>query len=428
MLERMDNHARERRETHDRRHADRRGQPDHHLVRPTVDDDAWHALASRTRQLVGPLYALAFPVMRLGIRKEPSSAEARVAATPASVSSLVELGFEVVVESGAGSGSSITDQDFIDAGASVVASLDDNAPVDLLYTVGPLGADDTGALEDGGVVMGLLDPSANAEQLAAFADRGLTSIAMELVPRTTLAQSMDALSSQATAAGYAAVLFGATRLPKFLPMLVTAAGTIPPGRILILGVGVAGLQAIATARRLGGVVSAYDIRPETREQVESLGAKFVDAPTQEMDEGGYARAVDEETAAAQREILAEAVAESDLIVTTAQVPGRQAPRLIERSVVERMKPGSVIIDMAASSGGNVEGSRPDEEVDINGVRLYGPTDLASRVAADASRMYARNLLEMTKRMVVDGALSIDPEDPVVGPAIAARPDSGGTDE
>ena len=366
--------------------------------------------------------------MRLGIRKEPSPAEARVAATPASVSSLVELGFEVVVESGAGSLASITDQDFIDAGATVVTSLTEDSPLDLLFTVGPLGADDTGALGSDGVVMGLLDPSTNADQLATFADRGLTCIAMELVPRTTLAQSMDALSSQATAAGYAAVLFGATRLPKFLPMLVTAAGTIPPGRILILGVGVAGLQAIATARRLGGVVSAYDIRPETREQVESLGAKFIEAPTQKMDEGGYAKAVDEETAAAQREILATAVAESDLIVTTAQVPGRQAPRLIDRSVVERMKPGSVIIDMAASSGGNVEGSCQDEEIDIAGVRLYGPTDLASRVAADASRMYARNLLEMTKRMVTDGALIIDPEDPVVGPAITARPDSGGTDE
>ncbi len=366
--------------------------------------------------------------MRLGIRKEPSSTEARVAATPASVSSLIDLGFEVVVESGAGNLSSITDQDFTEAGATIVTSLVDAAPIDLLLTVGPIGPGDTGALGSGGVVMGLLDPSANVDQLAELAEGGITSVAMELVPRTTLAQSMDALSSQATAAGYAAVLFGATRLPKFLPMLVTAAGTIPPGRILILGVGVAGLQAIATARRLGAIVSAYDIRPETREQVESLGAKFVDAPTQEMDEGGYARAVDEETAAAQREILASAVAESDLLITTAQVPGRQAPRLVERTVVERMKPGSVIIDMASGSGGNVEGSEPDREVDINGVRVFGPTDLASRVAADASRMYARNLLEMAKRMVVDGVLTVDPQDPVLGPTIAARPDSQGASE
>ena len=366
--------------------------------------------------------------MRLGIRKEQSSTEARVAGTPASVSSLIDLGFEVVVESGAGSLSSITDQDFTDAGATIVATLADAAPIDLLLTVGSVEPDDTQVLGGTGVVMGLLDPSANADPLTSLAERGITSIAMELVPRTTLAQSMDALSSQATAAGYAAVLFGATRLPKFLPMLVTAAGTIPPGRILILGVGVAGLQAIATSRRLGAIVNAYDIRPETREQVESLGAKFVDAPTQEMDEGGYARAVDEETAAAQREILASAVAESDLVITTAQVPGRQAPRLVERAVVERMKQGSVIIDMAAASGGNVEGSEPDTEVDINGVRVFGPTDLPSRVAADASRMYARNLLEMAQRMVVDGVLTIDPEDPVVGPAIAARPDSRGASE
>jgi NAD(P) transhydrogenase subunit alpha len=237
---------------------------------------------------------------------------------------------------------------------------------------------------------------------------------------------MDALSSQATAGGYAAVLLGATEMPKFMPMLVTAAGTIPPARILILGVGVAGLQAIATARRLGGIVSAYDIRPETREQVESLGAKFIEAPTQEMDEGGYAKEVDAETAAKQREVLASAVADSDLIITTAQIPGRPAPRLIDRPAVEGMRAGSVIIDMAAGSGGNVEGSKPDEEVIISGVRVLGPTDLAARVSADASRMYARNQLEMIKRMVTDGELALDPDDAVVGPAITHRPESGET--
>ncbi len=238
---------------------------------------------------------------------------------------------------------------------------------------------------------------------------------------------MDSLSSQATAAGYAAVLLGASDLPKFMPMLVTAAGTVPPAKVLILGVGVAGLQAIATARRLGAVVHAYDIRPETKEQVESLGAKFIDAPTQEMDEGGYARAVDESTAAQQREVLASAVARSDLIITTAQVPGRRAPRLIDRSMIEGMEHGSLIIDMAASSGGNVEGSEPDKETRIGGVRILGPTDLAARVAADASRMYGRNLLEMLKRCVVDGALTIDPEDPIIGPAIvSAEPSEGDT--
>ncbi len=364
--------------------------------------------------------------MRLGIRKEPSSRETRVAATPASVSSLIDLGFEVSIVTGAGDSSGITDHDFAEAGATIVSSLSESAPLDMVLTVGEIDTADVEALGDSGVIMGLLDPTSNADRLATLAEHGVTTIAMEMVPRTTLAQSMDALSSQATAAGYAAVLLGATRLPKFMPMLVTAAGTVPPARVLILGVGVAGLQAIATARRLGGVVSAYDIRPETKEQVESLGAKFIEAPTQEMDDGGYARAVDEDTAAAQREVLTTAVAESDLIITTAQVPGRAAPRLIDSSMLKGMAPGSIVIDMAASSGGNVEGSQPDEDVDVNGVTLLGPTDLAAHVGADASRMYARNLLEMTKRMVVEGELVVDPDDAVVGPAITNRPDTGGS--
>jgi NAD(P) transhydrogenase subunit alpha len=270
-----------------------------------------------------------------------------------------------------------------------------------------------------GVILGLVDPTTNNEMLTAWGDAGITSISMEMVPRTTLAQSMDVLSSQATSAGYAAVLLGVTRLPKFMPMLVTAAGTIPPANVLILGVGVAGLQAIATAKRLGAIVYAYDIRPETREQVESLGGRFVEAETQTMEEGGYARAVDEETAQLQREALASAVQDADLIITTAQVPGRRAPRLIDRSMVEAMAPGSLIIDMAAASGGNVEGSSPDETIVVNDVTILGPTDLASRVATDSSRMFGRNVLEFVKRMVVDGELVVDHEDPVVGPAIVA---------
>jgi NAD(P) transhydrogenase subunit alpha len=364
--------------------------------------------------------------MKLGIRKETSSGEARVAAAPASVSSLVELGFDVAIESGAGALAGITDQAFEEAGAHIVASLVDAAPLDIVCTVGSADSSDIDALGGRGIVIGLLDPTNHEDELSRYAQRGVTTIAMEKVPRSTLAQSMDALSSQATAAGYAAVLLGATEIPKFMPMLVTAAGTVPPARILILGVGVAGLQAIATARRLGGIVSAYDIRPETREQVESLGAKFVEAPTQKMDEGGYAKEIDAETADKQREVLAAAVADSDLIITTAQIPGRPAPRLIDRSTVEGMRAGSVIIDMAAGSGGNVEGSKPDEVVNISGVRVFGPTDLAARVAADASRMYARNQLEMIKRMVTDGELALDPDDVVVGPAITHAPESGDT--
>jgi NAD(P) transhydrogenase subunit alpha len=360
--------------------------------------------------------------MHLGIKSEHTHLEGRVAATPQSVASFIELGATVTIESGAGSLAGITDTQFRDAGATVVESLSDAGPVDVLLKVGPLTDDDSDLLRDGSAVLGMLDPGVEDETIASMTRRGVTCIAMERVPRSTLAQSMDALSSQATSAGYAAVLMGATTLPKFLPMLVTAAGTVPPARVLVLGVGVAGLQAIATAKRLGAVVTAYDIRPETKEQVESLGAKFIDAPTQQMDEGGYARAVDEETAAQQRQLLADAIAKSDLLITTAQVPGRKAPVLVEASVIKLMAPGSVIIDMAAGSGGNVEGSKPDEIVEVNGVRIFGPTDLASRVAADSSRMYGRNLLEMVNRMVSDGALVIDVDDPVIGPAIVGVPD------
>jgi NAD(P) transhydrogenase subunit alpha len=361
-------------------------------------------------------------MMHLGIRSEHTRLEGRVAATPQSVASFVELGASVSVESGAGALAGITDDQFRDAGATIVPRLSDAGPVDILLKVGSISDSDVELLADGAAVLGMLNPGGDDTMFVDLTRQGVTCIAMERVPRTSLAQSMDALSSQATAAGYAAVLMGATTLPKFLPMLVTAAGTVPPARVLVLGVGVAGLQAIATAKRLGAVVTAYDIRPETKEQVESLGAKFIEAPTQQMDEGGYARAVDEETAAEQRQLLADAVAGTDLLITTAQVPGRKAPLLVDASVIEMMAPGSVVIDMAAGSGGNVEGSQPDEIVEVNGVRIFGPTDLASRVAADASRMYARNLLEMVNRMVDDGSLTIDTEDAVIGPAIVGRPE------
>lgn len=362
---------------------------------------------------------LPFPPMHLGIRNERSDTERRVAATPVSVSSFTDLGFIVSVETGAGTQAGFTDTAYVDVGASVVESLRDEDPVDLLIKITPPDESDRDLMSAEGVILGLVDPTANKDMLTAWGDAGITSISMEMVPRTTLAQSMDVLSSQATSAGYAAVLLGVTRLPKFMPMLVTAAGTIPPANVLILGVGVAGLQAIATAKRLGAIVYAYDIRPETREQVESLGGRFVEAETQAMEEGGYARAVDEETAQLQREALASAVQDADLIITTAQVPGRRAPRLIDRSMVEAMAPGSLIIDMAAASGGNVEGSSPDETIVLNDVTILGPTDLASRVATDSSRMFGRNVLEFVKRMVVDGELVVDHEDPVVGPAIVA---------
>ncbi len=357
--------------------------------------------------------------MQLGIRNELAENEKRVAVAPASIAAFTDLGFTVSIESGAGKAAGYPDSAYAEAGASVVSSLVDGGAIDLLVKITPPNEDDRALLTSDGVIIGLVDPSNHGDLYASWGENGVTTISMEMVPRTTIAQAMDALSSQANAAGYAAVLLGVTELPKFMPMLVTAAGTIPPANVLILGVGVAGLQAIATAKRLGAVVYAYDIRPETKEQVESLGGRFVEAETQQMDDGGYARAVDEETAARQREALAGAVAAADLIITTAQVPGRKAPRLIDADMVAAMNPGSVIIDMAASSGGNVEGSAPDERVTIGDVTILGPSDLASRVATDTSRMFGRNVLELVKRMVVEGELTVDHEDPVVGPSIVA---------
>jgi len=357
--------------------------------------------------------------MKLGIRNEQAGNEKRVAVAPASIASFIDLGFSISVESGAGALAGYPDAAYLDAGASVVQNLSDGEPIDLLVRITPPVDEDRHVLAPSGVIVGLVDPATNNDRYSSWGESGITTISMEMVPRTTIAQAMDALSSQANAAGYAAVLLGVNELPKFMPMLVTAAGTIPPANVLILGVGVAGLQAIATAKRLGAVVYAYDIRPETKEQVESLGGRFIEAPTEKMDEGGYARAVDEETEAAQKAALAKAVADADLIITTAQVPGRKAPRLIDADMVAAMNPGSIIIDMAASSGGNVEGSAPDERVNRSGVTILGPSDLASQVATDTSRMFGRNVLELVKRMVEDGVMTVDHDDAVVGPAIVA---------
>jgi NAD(P) transhydrogenase subunit alpha len=269
-------------------------------------------------------------------------------------------------------------------------------------------------LKSGSILVGFLDPFVDADLISKLKDRGVTALAVEAIPRTTLAQSMDALSSQANIGGYAAALLAASSSPKLLPMMVTAAGTIPPSRALILGVGVAGLQAIATARRLGAVVSAYDIRPETAEQVESLGAKFVAAPTQEMDEGGYAKEVGEDTQAQQHAALAPHIAESDVVITTAQIPGRPAPLLVTDEMVAQMKPGSVIVDMAAGSGGNVAPSRPDEIVNVQGVHIYGPTNLPAQIPHDSSRMYARNLVALLERVRSDEGFAIDLEDEIIG--------------
>lgn len=328
--------------------------------------------------------------MRIAVPGEELG-ERRVSITPQVVVRLIEAGHGVVVETGAGARAGFTDDAYREMGAAV--SDDPFHDADLVAVVGPPTTDMAGRYPEGCVLVGFLDPFAATDLVSVLIDRRITAFAMEAIPRTTLAQSMDALSSQATAAGYHAVLMAAVETPRFFPMLTTAAGTIPPVKLLVLGAGVAGLQAIATARRLGAAVSAYDIRPEVREQIESLGAKFVAAPVDESAAAasGYAKEVSDETQRRQQDALSAVVAESDVVVTTAQIPGSPAPLLMSREMVERMRPGSVIVDVAAASGGNCELTRPGETVEHRGVRILGPVDLPGRVAHDASQMYGRNL-------------------------------------
>jgi NAD(P) transhydrogenase subunit alpha len=354
---------------------------------------------------------LPFRSMHVGVLSESAPGEDRVATTPQTAATFVQWGWKVDVESGAGAGAGFPDELYVDAGADIVDGKTARSADVVLCINPPESIDD---LSPGAVLIGFLDPFVDADLVIALRDRKVTALAVEAIPRTTLAQSMDALSSQANIGGYAAALLAANASPKMLPMMVTAAGTIPPSRALILGVGVAGLQAIATARRLGAVVHAYDIRPETAEQVESLGAKFVAAPTEDMDEGGYAKEVGEDTQARQHAALAPHVAEADIVITTAQIPGRPAPLLVTADMVAQMQPGSVIVDMAAGSGGNVAPSLPDEMVDVNGVHIYGPTNLPATIPHDSSRMYARNLVALLERLRSDDGVTIDLSDEIVG--------------
>jgi len=354
--------------------------------------------------------------VQIGIPREEAAGERRVAAVPDSVGTYVDWGLDVVVGAGAGDLAGIPDADFVASGARI-ADQPEVVQSDIVLRVGPPTPGEISAMRRGAVIVGFLDPFVSAPVVQALVTAGVTGIAVEAVPRITIAQSMDALSSQANLAGYAAILTCAHASPKLVPMMVTAAGTIRPSKALILGVGVAGLQAIATARRLGAIVFAYDVRPETREQVESLGARFIEAPTTEADEGGYATEVAADVQAQQHEVLAPYVADADMIVTTAQIPGRPAPLLITGEMVGAMRAGSVIVDMAASTGGNVAGTEADQIVSTGGVDIYGPTNLASLVAFDASRMYARNLLAMLERMRgEDGAIGVDLDDEVIGEA------------
>jgi NAD(P) transhydrogenase subunit alpha len=354
--------------------------------------------------------------MLIRIHRETRPGERRVALVPKTVARFVEAGHGVMLPAGAGVAAGFPDDAYTAAGAEVFDGPAHQA--DLVVAIGPVTLDDVAPTRG---VVAFLNPLGEPAEIDRFAKAGVVALSMEMIPRTTLAQSMDALSSQATAAGYEAALLGSSLLPRFLPMMMTAAGTIPPARALVLGAGVAGLQAIATVRRLGAKTAGYDIRPEAAEQIQSLGATFVGGPLQQQAAGmgGYATEVTEETKAEQQEALARHVAESDLIITTAAVPGRAAPRLITADMVDTMKPGSVIVDLAAATGGNCEVTEPGSVIDYHGVTVAGPLDLASNTAGHASEMYSRNVLELITYLTNDeGDLVLDPEDEIASCAVA----------
>ncbi len=333
------------------------------------------------------------------------------------VKKLAALGVRVLIQRGATDASfatpeSLGDVDWAETSAEVIAR------ADIVWSIGNLSAADQASLRPGQLLMGLLTPYASAEHVTALAATGVTAFAMELLPRISRAQSMDILSSQGAASGYECVLIAASRTPKFFPMLTYAAGTIRPARVLVIGAGVAGLQAIATAKRLGSVVHGYDVRPETREQVESLGAKFVNTGVSAAGSGGYARELTTEEKEQQAQALAKAVAESDVLITTAAVPGKKAPVIVTRAMVEAMRPGSVVVDMAAEGGGNVEGTVAGKEMLVGGARVIGPVNLPARMPVHTSEMFAKNLLNFTSPMIADGVLSIDwSDDVIVGTAL-----------
>jgi NAD(P) transhydrogenase subunit alpha len=344
--------------------------------------------------------------------RETAANERRVALTPEIAKKLKALGAEVRIETGAGLDAAMPDDLFKDAQA--VASANDLlAKADVVLAVQSPENDRIAKMKEGTVLIAMLQPHASPERVKLLRDRKITSFSMELLPRTTRAQAMDVLSSQAGMAGYKAVLIAAQAAPKFFPMLTTAAGTIRPSKVLIVGAGVAGLQAIATARRLGAQVEGFDVRPEVKEQIESLGAKFLDLGVSAAGSGGYARALTPEEQAEQQKRLGEHVRNVDVIVTTAAIPGRKAPRIITADMVRGMKPGSVIVDLAAETGGNCELTQPGETVVSNGVAVIGPLNLASMGAIHASEMYARNLFNFLGLMLKDGALNLDWSDELI---------------
>jgi NAD(P) transhydrogenase subunit alpha len=354
--------------------------------------------------------------------------ENRVAATPETVKKLVREGLAVEIEAGAGETAHFLDAAYREAGATVAggAGGDGGAggwrAADLVLKVAPPTPEEARRLKSGAVLVGFLAPDRNLDAVRALLDRKVSALAMELIPRVTRAQPMDALSSQASIAGYKAVVLAASRLGRYFPLLMTAAGTIPPSRVVVMGAGVAGLQAIATAKRLGALVEVSDIRPAVREQVESLGGRFIELPPPEGGEsgegaGGYAREMTPEFLARQREIVARHVSAADVVITTALVPGKPAPKLVSREMVEAMRPGSVIVDLAVEQGGNCELSRPGEEVVHRGVVVLGPGDLASQTPLDASTLYARNVFALVQELLHEGAVRLDRDDEIVAGAL-----------
>jgi len=359
----------------------------------------------------------------VGVPKETYPGERRVALVPMVIPALVKAGFEVVVQAGAGIGAGYPDSRYIEKGAKVLAERAAVfAAADIMTQVLCYGSNDVTGREDlpllrsGQVLVGFLRPLGSAEIIQQIASAGITAFSVELIPRTTRAQSMDALSSMATLCGYKAVLIAADNHPRIFPMLTTAAGTITPARVLVIGAGVAGLQAIATARRLGAVASAYDLRPAAKEQVQSLGGRFVELPIEAkdaQDAGGYARAQDETFYQRQRELLGRVVQESDVVITAAVVPGKKSPVLVTREMVEKMEPGSVILDLASERGGNCELTKTGETVVEYGVTIIGAINVASGVPYHASQMYARNITAFLQHLVKDGKLRLDLEDDII---------------
>jgi len=356
--------------------------------------------------------------VRIGVPSEVTPGERRVALVPDAVSRLGGAGFDVRVERGAGTAAALPDALYEEAGARIV---DDAFGADAVLKVRKPTDEEIGRLREGQILIGFLEPltdPAGVEQLAA---RGVVAFAMESIPRITRAQPMDALSSQATVAGYKAVLLAAERLPRFFPMLMTAAGTVPPAKVLVLGAGVAGLQAIATARRLGAVVTGFDVRPVVKEQVESLGATFLELGIHgEESEGGYARELSDEEQRRQQEELAARIPDFDVVITTALVPGRPAPRLIPAETVRAMRPGSVIVDLAAETGGNCELTEPGSEIERDGVAIVGLTNLPSTMPFHASQLYARNVAALLQHLAPNGALALDWDDEITAGACVTR--------